>query len=141
MALPLTLDARSLGTLQGGWSGASRREKTRPPVSMFEEVGPLASINSGSARGLGTFLSEGMAVTIGMVPSIILGTALLQVEGPHWNVILKPSLTEEPHGLTPQHEAGTQGLSLQPAPTSRSREGSGAHSPDPDTFSNLHPRR
>lgn len=55
MALPLTLDARSLG----GLSGADRGEKTLlPSLSLLSEM----------ARGLGTFLSEGRTVTWGAVP-------------------------------------------------------------------------
>lgn len=91
------------GHLQGGLSGADRREKTLlPPRSTFELDRPLASTNSvGLARGLGTFLSEGRTVTSGTVPGcgIILGTEMLQIEEIQGVWSLKSSLTQEPHGL------------------------------------------
>lgn len=72
-----------------------------PPLSTFALDGPLASTNSGLARGLGTSLSEGRTMTSGIVPGcgIILGTELLQAEKMQGNVVLKAITYPRAHGL------------------------------------------
>jgi hypothetical protein len=89
------------GHLKGGLRGQIEG-RLLPQLSTFELDGPLASTNSGLARGLETSLSEGRTVTWRTVPGcgIILGTELLQVEKMQGNVVLKVITYPRAPGLT-----------------------------------------